>query len=337
MKAAFLYGVKDVRVEETPTPTIMDDEVLINVKACAICPSDLRYYLGYRTYPRGEAGRGMSGHEWSGEVVEVGGSVKDISKGDKVVPDIYLTCGKCKFCIRGERNLCINKAYIRGGFAEYAVAPAKNLLKIPEGLTYEEACMAEPVACCLNAIIRSRIKKGDDVVIIGDGPNGLILLQLAKISGAKVIVCGHHTERLELARKLGADFTINTIEEEAVEIVKNLTDGIGADVVITATGTGRAVQEAMQMIGPGGVINLFAGIYPPTKLEIDPGDVHYRQLMLTGSYQATRYHYEVALKLIAMGMVKVRPLISEIIPLSRLKEGFEAVLQRKGLKIVVKP
>lgn len=340
MKAAFIYGPKDIKVKETSVPRLQKDEVLVRIRACGICPSDLKYYLGLKKYentPYGEKSRGLTGHEWAGEAAKVGSDVEGISEGERVVPNIIIACGKCKFCRGGKTNLCINKVYIHGGFAEYAKAPAKNLLKIPENLTYEEACMTEPVACCLNGNIRSKIQKGDDVVIIGDGPMGLIHLQLAKASGARVVVSGHHHERLEVAKRLGADDVFNSAEEDVVQAVKDLTDGYGADAVIVTAGSKNAIEEALQIVSVGGVVNLFAGTYPPTKIEIDPNIIHYGQIVLTGSWDCTPDLYEKALKLITLGIIKTKPLISHIFPLTQIGEAFNMVKKRGGLKVIIKP
>ena len=338
MKAAFLWGVRDIQIKETAVPTYKPDEVLVRVRACGICPSDLKAYLGYKKLFRyGEASCGLSGHEWAGEVVGVGSSVQKVSEGDRVVPDIVLPCGQCKFCRRGTTNLCVSKRYVVGGFAEYATAPASNLFRIPDHVSFEEACMAEPVADCLNTNVMSGIQRGQDVVVIGDGPLGLIHLQLAKASGARVIVSGHHSDRLELARKLGADKTVDSSQEDPIQVVKALTDGYGADVVIVAAGQKEPVEQAMGMVSTSGMVNLFASTYPATKVEIDPNVIHYRQIKLTGSFDSVPYQYGTALTLIGRGLVRTRPLISHTLPLEQLQNGFELLQGRKGLKIVINP
>lgn len=338
MRAAFLYGVRDIQIKETAVPTYKPDEVLVRVRACGICPSDLKCYLGYKELFRyGEASCGLSGHEWAGEVVGVGSKVKKVSEGERVVPDIIIPCGQCKFCRRGITNLCVSKRYVVAGFAEYATAPASNLFRIPDNVSFEEACMAEPVADCLNTNVMSGIERGQDVVVIGDGPLGLVHMQLAKASGARVTISGHHSDRLELARELGADKTVNSSQEDPVQVVKALTGGYGADVVIVAAGQRAPVEQAMEMVGASGVVNLFASTYPPAKVEIDPNVIHYRQIKLTGSFDSVPYQYETALRLIGRGLVKTKPLISHTLPLEQLKDGFELMQKRKGLKIVIHP
>ncbi len=179
--------------------------------------------------------------------------------------------------------------------------------------------------------------RGQDVVVIGDGPLGLVHLQLAKASGARVMMIGHHSNRLELARELGADKTVNSLQEDPVRVVKALTDGYGADVVIVAVGQRAPVEQAMEMVGASGVVNLFAGTYPPAKVEIDPNVFHYRQIKLTGSFDSVPCQYETALRLIGRGLVKTKPLISHTLPLEQLKDAFELMQKREGLKIVINP
>lgn len=337
MKAARLYGVGDLRVEDVDRPVISkDDEVLIRIHACGICPSDLRAYTGlrqpYRPFPY------TPGHEWAGEIVAAGDGVEGFAVGDRVVPSWRVVCGICRYCMRGIHNFCENLQYgrVRGGFASYGVAPAKSLLRIPEGVSYQQASFCEPVACCINGSLGSGIEFGDDVVIIGAGPIGLIHLQLAKRSGARAFVSDLIPERLSKAEELGADELIYASEVDAVERVKELTDGYGADVVIVAVGAPPALQQALDMAGVCSTINYFAGTYPPTTLEIDPNVIHYKQIRLTGSHDFTPFHFYTALRFIEIGVVKVVPLVSHELPLEQVKEGFDIVAGRKGLKVVIR-
>jgi L-iditol 2-dehydrogenase len=336
MKAARLHGIGDLRVERVERPVIMaDDEVLIRIHACGICPSDIRPYTGIRSSSRD--GAYTPGHEWAGEVLAVGAGVKDFSPGDRVVPSWRVVCGVCHYCKRGAHNRCENLARgrVRGGFAEYGVAPAVSLLKIPDSVSFAEASFCEPVACCVNGSLESDIAFGDNAVIVGAGPIGLIHLQLAKHSGARVIVSDLIPERLEKARGLGADATILASAEDPVERVKALTGGYGADVIIACVGAPPALHQALDMADYGATINFFAGTYPPTILEIDPNFIHYRQVRLTGSHDFTPYHFETALRFIETGTVKVQPLISHDLPLDQVKRGFDVVAGREGLKVMI--
>ncbi|MFQ6039391.1 MAG: zinc-binding dehydrogenase [Candidatus Poribacteria bacterium] len=336
MKAALLYGVKDVRVEQTDTPPMDEAKVLIKIKYCGVCPSDVRWYTGARSassYPR------RLGHEWVGEVVQIGAEVEeDFKIGDRVAPDWRVVCGKCHYCRRGIFNYCEDFGYgkVSGGFCEYGTAISPNLRLIPEGVSYPEATFTEPLACCINGINKNNIKIGDDVVIVGTGPIGLMHVQLAKHLGGRVIACDLVEERLEVAKQVGADEVICAAREEAIEKVKELTDGRGANSIVVAVGAPNAIEMALQMAGICGTVNLFAGTYPPAKIDLDPNLIHYKQLLVTGSHDFTPHDFTSALKLIECGAVKVKPIISHVLPLERIKEGFDTVVEKKGLKVVIK-
>ena len=336
MKAARLYGKGDLRVEQVSLPTIeADDEVLIHIHACGICPSDIRPYTGMR--PSGRDGAYTPGHEWAGEVLAVGDAVEDFAPGDRVVPSWRVVCGVCHYCKRGSHNQCENlvRGKVRGGFAQVGVATDRSLLKIPDGVSYAEASFCEPVACCINGSLESEIEFGDNAVIVGAGPIGLIHLQLARHSGARVIVSDLIPERLEKAKSLGADATVLASEGDPVERVKALTGGYGADVIIAAVGAPPALRQALAMADYGATVNYFAGTYPPTTLDIDPNYIHYRQVRLTGSHDFTPYHFETALRFIETGTVKVLPLVSHDLSLDEVKDGFDVVAGRKGLKVMI--
>ena len=336
MQAARLYGVGDLRVKEVERPQIeFDDDVLIRIHACGICPSDLRAYTGLRP-----AHRDMPytpGHEWTGEVVAVGGGVQGFAVGDRVAPSWRVVCGECYYCVRGRHNYCENlvRGRVRGGFAQYGVAPARALLHIPDSVSYEQASFCEPLACCINGSLDSGIGFGDDVVVIGAGPIGLTHLQLAKHSGARVTVSDLLPERLAKAKELGADHTILASQVDPVEAVKDLTEGRGADVVIVAVGAPAALRQALEMAGLCSTVNFFAGTYPPTTLDLDPNLIHYKQIRLTGSHDFTPHHFQTALRFIEMGTVRVANVVSHRLPLARVKEGFDVVAGQKGLKVVI--
>ncbi|RKY03638.1 hypothetical protein DRP77_05715 [Candidatus Poribacteria bacterium] len=334
MKAALIYGPGDVRVEEVDPPKPQPDQALIRIKACGICPTDVRAYTGLRKLAKYPS---VIGHEWVGEIVEVGEEFEGFEVGDKVIADWRVVCGECYFCRRGIFNYCLNmrRERVRGGFCEYGVAIARNLRRMPESLSFEEAVFAEPLACCINGIERSNIQIGDTVVIIGAGPIGLLHVQLAKHRGARVIVSELIPERLRLAGELGADELIDASKEDPVERVKELTDGLGANAVIVAVGAPEPNRQALQMACIGGTVNYFAGTYPPSTFEFDPNLVHYKQINVTGSHDFTPHHFTAAVRLLETRTIKVKPIISHILPLERIEEGFEIVSSRKGGKVVI--
>jgi L-iditol 2-dehydrogenase len=336
MTAARLYGVGDLRVEQAARPGIAaDDEVAIRIRACGVCPSDLRAYTGLR--PPNRATPYTPGHEWAGEVIDAGDGVEGFALGDRVVPSWRVVCGHCYYCIRGQHNFCENLARgrVRGGFAEYGVAAAQSLLRIPDALSYQEACFCEPLACCINGHLDSNVTFGDDVVVIGAGPIGLLHLQLALHAGARVWVSELLPERLATADALGAHVPIDASRVDPVRWVHEHTDGRGADVIIVAVGAPRALEQALELAGNCSTVNYFAGTYPPTTLQIDPNLLHYKQIRLTGSHDYTPAHFEAALRFLEIGTVKATPLISHELPLARVQDGFDIVAGREGLKVMI--
>jgi len=340
MKAALVYGPRDLRIEEVDIPDINDDEVLVRVRVIGICPSDVRAYEGVykrQMYQYGKDSYGLSGHEWSGEVVETGSSVKDFSPGDRVVPEIIVPCGICKFCRKGMTNLCANKKNIIRGYAQYAKVPSKFLFKIPLNVSFEAAAFAEPIAVCLHTNEIVSPMPGDTILIIGGGPMGLIHLQISKISGATVILSEVIEKRLEMAKEIGADAAVNPAREDLSKKVKELTGGYGADAAIIATGNKTAIESTFKTVSGAGTIIFFGGTYPPVNVEIDPNIIHYGEIKVTGSYDHTPTHVERALKLLSEGSIKVEKLISNTFSLSQLKEAFELVKSADALKVNIKP
>ena len=340
MKAAVAYGPRNIRIEEVNVPSISDREVLVKVKVIGICPSDVRSYEGIykrEMYPYGLESYGLSGHEWCGEVVEVGRSVKEFSVGDRVVPETIVPCGKCKFCRKGMSNLCIDKDNVTKGYAEYAKAPADFLFKIPSNISFEAAAFTEPISVCLHTNEMISPKPGDTILIIGGGPMGLIHTQISKSSGASVIVSEVIERRLNIAKRFGADFTVNPTKEDLNERVRELTDGYGADAVIVSTGNKRAIESGVKTVSSAGTVVLFGGTYPPVDIEIDPNIIHYGEIKITGSYDHTPTHTERALKVLSKKLINVEDLISKTLSLDELKEGFKLVKNAEVLKVVVKP
>jgi L-iditol 2-dehydrogenase len=222
------------------------------------------------------------------------------------------------------------------------------LRRIPDHVSFEEASFCEPLACVINGNEATPMRLGDDVVIVGAGPIGLLHVQLARARGARVIVSDPIAARLETARELGAHDTIlasspgapdhaDASREDPVARVKALTEGRGADAVIVAVGAGPAAQQGLEMAAINGRVNFFAGFYPEVELPFDPNLVHYRQVIVTGSHDFTPHHFSAALKLITHGIVRVGPLISHRFVLDGVKDAFEMAASRGGLKSMVLP
>lgn len=345
MKAAVLEALDEIVVKEVPTPKVDDDSVLVRVKACAICGSDIRiYHHGNNrvSFPK------IIGHEISGEVVEVGNNVTKFKAGDRVAIGADVPCGECVFCEAGIGNNCqINYAMgyqFEGGFAEYVllnrtVVTYGPVHKIPDHVSYDEAALAEPLGCVLNALELSDIKLGNTVVIIGAGPIGCMIISVAKKMGAsKVIVVQRSRPRLEMARKFGADAYICSQEENPVERVIEETEGLGADVVITSCPSPQAQVDAIAMAKNRARINFFGGL-PKDKsnVTLDTNIIHYKELFVHGAHGAMPIHHQKAVELIASGTINIKEYQSHKFGLNEIHKAFETAESHNGMRVIVNP
>jgi L-iditol 2-dehydrogenase len=339
MKAAILRDHDDINVEEVPDPKTNADEVLVKVMANAVCPSDLGMIKNASSHFIGRPG--ISGHEFAGVVVGLGKDVTNLKMGERVVSDLIFRDYTCYYCTRGYTNLCVSryKEDREFGYAQYIRAPADRTYSFPDSVSFEEASLTEPLAASINGISRANIRSRDDVVIIGSGPIGLLQLQLSKMKGARVIMCDLIEKRLELAKQLGADAVINVKETDLVEEVKKLTDEKGANSVIVAVGDEHAEEQSILITRPTGTVVFFAGTHkkPPRNLQINPDLIHYGELTITGASDKTHEQFKEALKLIVLGSVKIKPLISHKFTLDDITKAIDVARGKEGIKIVVEP
>lgn len=342
MKAAMLYGVKDLRVEDVEKPKIGAGEVLVKIKAATTCGTDLKIFQ------RGYVEKVIKlptvfGHEWAGDVVAVDEGVTWPKKDMRIRAGNSAPCLRCKMCQKGKYNLCEDMLWLWGAYAEYIRVPARTILvntqEIPSHVTYEEAAIAEPLACVLHGAEEAHIKLGDTVAIIGAGPIGLLHLLTAKKLGAeRIIISDLVDERLEFAEKLGADETINAQSENTVDKLKQLTNGYGADVVIEAIGFPATWEQALKMVCKGGTVLEFGGCPPGTEIKVDTVLLHYGEVKVMGVFHATPKHFKKALNLIAAGALNVKPLITKRMPLKKIRESFETLIMPKSdVKIAIIP
>lgn len=342
MQAAMLYGVKDLRVEEVEKPEVGSGEVLVKIKAATTCGTDLKILQ------RGYLDRIIQlptvfGHEWAGEVVGVGEGVTWPETGMRIRAGNSAPCLRCRMCGKGEYNLCEDMLWLWGAYAEYIRVPARTVLvntqQIPQHISYEEAAIAEPLACVLHGVDRAGIKLGDTVAIIGAGPIGLLhLLTARKLGAAKIIISDLVEERLTFARKLGADVTINAKDEDSVEAVRRLTDGYGVDVAVEAIGLPTTWEQAQRMARKGGMVLEFGGCPPGTKIAISTELIHYSEVTIRAAFHATPLYFEKALNLIASGAVNVKPIITRRMPLKEITKAFQILEKSKSdLKIAILP
>jgi len=344
MKAAILKGIEDLEVREVPRPTPSDHEILIKVRACTICGTDIKvYHHGHKhiRFPR------ITGHEVAGEIVEVGPRVKDYRIGERVAVAPAIPCGRCFYCRRGIQGMCANLKAIGyhydGGFAEFMLVPEDAVHngcvnRIPSSISFEEAALAEPLACAINGQELSRIEMGEAVVVIGAGPLGCIHMQLARIKGAtKVILVEVSPERAGFAREVVLpDVTINPSEEDAVKRIKEETEGRGADKVIVACGSGRAQEDALQMVRARGIVNFFGGLPKENPfIRFNSNLVHYEEFYVVGTHGSAPRHNELALRLISQKRIKVKELITHRLPLEKLGEGLRLAESGKAMKVCI--
>lgn len=338
MKTAVYYSLDDIRVEETPKPKIGPDEILVEMKACGICGSDLmEWYLKNRA-PL------ILGHEPSGVIVEVGDKVENFKLGERVFVHHHVACLTCHHCLHGDYTMCekFGQTHIHpGGFAEYFRVPAPNLqidtLKIPDDVSFEEATLIEPVACCVRALTKCKVQPGDTVVIIGAGPSGIIHAMLSRSLGASQIIVSDLVKyRLEAAKRFGADLAINPRSESLVEKVREVSDGMGADIVVVTVPNIKAFSEGIDVCRKGGTVCLFAPTPPNEYMRVSPHRLFFSEIKLIPSYSTSHMETRTALKLISSGRINAKELITHRFPLSRIGDAFKKAAKGKEcLKVVV--
>lgn len=342
MKAAVLYGPRDVRLEDVDIPEIAPGEVLIQVKAALTCGTDAKVYLR-GGHPRMIKPPAVFGHEMAGVVAKVAEGVDNLKPGMRVVVANSAPCNRCFYCKTGCKSMCQDLLFINGAYSQFVRIPKRiveqNLLLIPEEISFAEAALIEPLACALHGIEASGIRLGDTVAVNGAGPIGLMFVCLAKLKGARVIVSDTREERLDIARNLGADVIINAGEvKDQVAAVRKLTeDERGVDVAIEAVGRPEIWEKTMAMVRKGGLVNLFGGCAPGTKIELDTHLLHYSELTIKGVFHHTPYYIRVALDLICRRVVDARMFITAEKPLDKIVEALEMMVSHQGIKTAVFP
>lgn len=345
MKAAVLEALDRMVIKEVPTPQVDDNSILVRVKACAVCGSDTRifHYGNSRVVPPQ-----ILGHEIAGEVVEAGKNVTKFKVRDRVAIGADVPCGECVFCEAGIGNNCqTNYAMgyqFAGGFAEYVllnrmVVNFGPVHRIPGHVSYDEAAMAEPLGCVLNALELSNIRLGDSVVVIGAGPIGCMIIEVVRRMGAtRIIVVQRSRPRLEMAKKFGADVYICSTEENGVARVLEETGGIGADVVITSNPSPDAQIDAVAMAKNRGRVNFFGGL-PKDKsmVTLDTNIIHYKELFVHGAHGQMPIHHLKAVELIASGAINAKNYISHKFSLDNIAEAFAYAEGHLGMRVVVNP
>ena len=341
MKAQIVKAPYEMEYTEVPVPEISDDEVLIKVKVCGICGSDTSIYTG--KYAKDKLPL-ITGHEFWGEIAEVGKNAKGLKVGDRVADHICITCGTCYFCRHGDGLLCETFTQLGihtdGGFAEYVKAPWKNCYHLPDDMDDYTAAFVEPLTAVVHASQRMNAPIASSVAVIGCGL-GLLHAQVAKARGcAPVIVIGTDADenRFKIAKEMGADYVINASQTDPVEEVMKITGGIGVDNVIEAVGNPRTYEQAFKMLRRGGKLEAFGICAEDAAAQLEPYQFVLGEKKVSGSCAGIGNNWAEAITLLQYGVVKPQPMFSMAVPLSELETALEELKTNKDLtKVFVCP
>lgn len=335
-------GPGNLELREIPIPRLGADEVLIRVHACGICGSDLKIQNDQHPYTPPV----VIGHEFAGEIVEVGASVSGWQAGDRVVSEQHIgACGRCRQCLTGNAFACSSKRapgyFTDGAFAEFIKVPAWLLHRIPDKLSFVEAAFSEPSAVAAHGMLdRTGINPEDVVLILGCGPIGLVAAKMAQVAGAsKVVITGiDHDEkaRLPKARELGIDYAVNVMQTDLAELINELTHGEGADVVIELSGALPAIDQAFQLARRLGRVGII-GQPPADEIKIPYRQAMFRALTVSFSYSSKYTSWERVLSLFERGAIEPSQFITQVLPLEAWEQGFDLSRSGEAVKVVLEP
>ncbi len=345
MKAAVLEELEKIVVKEVEDPEIGDNSALLKVEAVSICGSDIRIF--HHGNPRLKT-PAIIGHETAGTIVKVGKNVTRIKEGDRVAVGADVPCGQCDWCRNGLGNNCaINYAIgyqIPGSFAEYMELTPLVLDEGPvstfsEKLSFDDAALAEPLACVLNGLELVNMSLGKSIAIIGLGPIGCLMIDAARAMGATKIIAAEMVDmRMEIAKKYGADVYINSAKEDLVARCREETGGHGPDIVMTTCPSVQVHEMAIEMVNHRGYVNLFGGLGKDVRpMSVLSNTIHYKECFITGSHGSVPRQHTLAVKMLEAGMVRTQPIITHHFPLEKINEAFDTMQSQKGMKIVIHP
>jgi L-iditol 2-dehydrogenase len=346
MLAAVYRGVNDVRLETVPVPAIGVGELLVRVHTCGVCGTDLKKIAsGSHSAPR------IFGHETSGVVAAVGAGVSKFQPGNRVMIFHHIPCHSCYYCRHNTFAQCETYKKVGctagfepsgGGFAEYVRVMdwivEQGTVKIPDGVSFEQACFVEPVNTCMKGMDALRVQRGETVLVVGQGPIGVILSVLARRAGATVITSDLYPERLRISKSLGFEHTIDASQHDAVRAVRDLTEGRGADAVVLAVGSNGLIRPAMDAARPGGRVLLFAQTQHG-EVGLDPAAICVEEKALVGSYSASVDLQEESVRFVMNREMDLQRLISHRFPLQQGAQALELAAhpQPASMKIVIQP
>lgn len=340
MRVAKYYSRHDVRTEQMEIPPIGAGEMLVQMKACGLCGSDLMEWYADSKAPA------VLGHEPAGFVSCLGSGVSDFTPGDRVFVHHHVPCFVCHYCRRGNYSCCEtfkSSGIHPGGFAEYIRVSRLNVerdvLHLPESISFEDATLIEPLACAIRGVKRAGVRLGDTILIAGLGVSGLLLAQLCRLWGAGLIVASDPVRyRLEKALQLGADVAVDPAREDLRATLSALTDGVGADVVVVAVGSAAVMREGLELVSKGGTVLIYAPLAPGDALDVDVCDLLFSEKTLVSTYSCGPDDTRLALDLIVEGRIALDGLVTHRFGLAEVGAALQlAARADESLKVVVVP
>lgn len=336
MKAAVLTAPEKIEIREVETPTPGHGELLIRVKSCGICTLEQRLFAGQMKigYPL------IPGHEASGEVAAAGpGVLPGYEPGTRVALDLVLRCGVCHYCRTGRSNMCQNRftpgQKVLGGFGELVVVKATQAFPIPAGLSFAEAAFAEPVSCCIRSLKRIGLRLAEDLLVIGAGPMGQMHVQVAARMGARVFVSDPDTARCQMAKRLGAFAVVDPSRGGLAPLIKEHTEGRGVDACVVTSPAPAALEASFASICKTGRVNIYTAYADTTAIPIDANTLHRSEYTVTGSEGRTEVDFLQAVRLLAFGMIDVKPLISRTVGFADIEAGIRAAMSRETYRVLL--
>lgn len=342
MKAALLYGPRDLRVEELPDPTPGPGEILARVDVALTCGSDLKSYVrGAHPILAAEL-PAQFGHEFCGTIVELGpGVVEDFQEGDVIMSANSAPCGECYYCHRGQYSLCNDLQFLQGTYAEYVVIPARiverNLYIKPADMPSTVAALLEPLSCVVHGFEESNAETGDAVAVFGCGPVGLMFVRLFKQKGTRVIAIDPAPERQAWAAEFGADIVLDSNDDISEKVAAASPSNNGADVVVEAVGNVDVWNQAISVTRKGGRAVMFGGCPPGSQIQLDTAGIHYDELTITGVFHHTPFSVRRALTLLQEETDALSKLATHELPLNEINDAFGLMESRRALKVALKP
>lgn len=347
MRQALLTGPRSLSLQQVPLPEAGADGVLMRVHLALTCGTDLKMFR--RGHPKFPFPTPL-GHEFVGEVVEVGDLVVEETRARGLVPGARIVsapsgpCGDgCAYCRRGQFNLCetLTSTMVFGAFGEFLRLPPRiwrhNAFPVPDGLTEAEAAFLEPLACCVHGVSRLQLEDAETAVVIGSGPIGLLFAKLLSLNGLKVTLVGRHASRLEAARQMGIMQVMDANRADPIETIRRQTGGLGVCLAVECTGRPEVWERSPELVRKGGEVMLFGGCPSGTRVSYCATRLHYDELTLRGAFHYTPTAVRQALDLLSSGKVKVTPLISGERPLDQLPDVFATLERGEGVKYIIRP